>query len=133
MGLLLDLDHHITCFDVRELIGLAVEHVLLTVWSALINLNLENFLLFSDFLAVASLALVLLVDDLTFALALIAWTSALRVHAGSELLHHSPHTSSLASRASHHSTALTSETIALRAYTVTVHSYFGGFTVEKVR
>jgi len=108
VGLLLNLDHHVTCFDVRELIGLAMEHVLLTVWSALINLNLENFLLFSDFLAIASLALVLLVDDLTFALAFIAWAGALRVHAGSELLHHSPHTSSLASRASHHSTALTS-------------------------
>ena len=132
MALLLDLDHHVTCLRVGELVGLTVEYVFLTVWSALIDLNLENFLLFSDFLAVASLALILLVDDLTFSLALIAWASTLRVHAGSELLHHSPHTSSLASCACHHSSALTSETIALRANTVTVHSDLRGFSVVEV-
>lgn len=97
MALLLNLDHHVTGFHVGELVCLTVEHVLLTVRSTFVNLYFKNFLLFGDFLAIASLALVLLIDDLTLALALIAWTSTLRVHAGAELLHHSPHTSSLAS------------------------------------
>jgi hypothetical protein len=132
MALLLNLDHHVTCFRVGELICLTVEHVLLTVGGTFVNLYFKNFLLFGDFLAIASLALVLLIDDLTFSLALIAWASTLRVHAGAELLHDSPHTSSLASCACHHSSALATETITLGAYTITVHSDLGSLTIVEV-
>jgi hypothetical protein len=132
MALLLNLDHHVTCFRVGELVCLTVEHVLLTVGGTFVNLYFKNFLLFGDFFAIASLALVLLIDDLTLALALIAWTSALRVHTGSKLLHHSPHTSSLASCACHYSSTLASEAVTLGAYSITVHSDLGSLTIVEV-
>lgn len=108
VALLLDLDHHVTCLNVREFVSLPMEYVLLSVGSTLINLDLKDLLLFGDLLSVAGLALVLLVDNLALAFALLAWASALRVHARSKLLHHSPHTSALASSTCHHSSTLAS-------------------------
>lgn len=77
VALLLNLDHHVTRLHVGVLVCLTVEHVLLTVRSTFVNLYFKNFLLFDDLLAIANLALVLLVNDLTRAVALITWTSAL--------------------------------------------------------
>lgn len=77
VGLLLDLDHYITSFDIGELVGLTMEHVLLTVGCTLVNLDLKNLLLLGNLFAEAFLALVLLVDYLALALALVTRTGAL--------------------------------------------------------
>jgi hypothetical protein len=113
VSLFLDLDDYITSLYIGVLVGFTMEHVLLTIGCTLVNLDLDNLLFFGNFFAVAGLALVLFVDDLTLTLALVAGASALRVHARSKLLHHSPHTFALASGASHYSTALATEAIAL--------------------
>lgn len=129
MRLLLDLDDYITCLDIRVLVSLTMEHVLLTIGCTLVNLDLDDLLFFDNLFAIAGFALVLFVDDLTLTITLVAGASALRVHARSKLLHHSPHTFALASGASHYSTALATEAIALRADTVTVNGDLCSLTV----
>lgn len=130
--LLLDLNNDVARLNIRVFISLSVEDILLTVGSALVNLNLKDFLILDDLLAIASLALVFFIDDLTFALAIVAWTSALRVHARSKHLHDSPHAAALASTARSDCTGLTTEALALVADSVTVDGDFGRLAVVKI-
>lgn len=132
VGLLLDLNDDITGLDIREFISLAMEDVFLTVGSALIDLDLEYLLILDDFLAIAFLALVFLVDDLTLTVAVIAWASTLRVHARSQHLHDSPHTATLAGTARSNCSSLASETIALGANAIAVNGNFGRFAIIDV-
>ena len=74
VGLFLHDDDYITCLLSRVLVGLAVECVLLIIRRALVDLGVEHLLLFRHLLALASLALVGLIDDFTFATAIIART-----------------------------------------------------------
>ena len=80
VGLLLDLDDDITGLDAWVFVSLTMEDVFLTVRCTLIDLDLNDFLLLNDLLAIASLALIFLIDDFTLALAFIAGLGALRVH-----------------------------------------------------
>lgn len=81
MGLLLDLDDNIARLNAWVLISLTVKDVLFSVWRALVNGDIKDLLLLDDFLTLACLALVLLVDNLALALAVIARSRALSVHA----------------------------------------------------
>jgi hypothetical protein len=87
VGLLLHDDDDIAGFDAWVLVSLSVESVLLAIGCALINLSIEDLLFLAHLLAVASLALVLLVDHLALTSAGIARTGRLSVHTRSQLLH----------------------------------------------
>ncbi len=81
--LLLDLNDYITGLNIREFISLAMEDVFLTIGSALVDHDLKDLLILDDFLAIAILALVFLINDLALSFAIIAWASTLCVHARS--------------------------------------------------
>lgn len=74
MWLLLTHDDYITSFHAWEFVSLAMELVLVVVWRAFVDIDLNDLLLFAHLLCVASLTLVLLVDHFTFAMAIIAWS-----------------------------------------------------------
>lgn len=128
MWLLLCYYDHITWLNSWVLIGLAMECVLVVVWSALIDLGFEHFLLFYYFLAIASLALVLLINDFTLALTVFARSLALSVHSRSEHLHASHNTSSLAASTLLDSTLFSTSTVASAADALTVYCNFGSFS-----
>jgi len=65
--------HYITSLSTRVLISFAVESVLIFVWCALIDIDLNDLLLFNDLFAIACLALVGFVDNFTLTSAIIAW------------------------------------------------------------
>jgi hypothetical protein len=65
MGLLLGLYNNVTWLNTWILVSLAMEGVLVIVGSAFVDFSLQNFLLFDDLLAIAGLALIFFVDDLT--------------------------------------------------------------------
>jgi len=65
MGLLLGLNDNVTWLNTWILISLAMESVLVIVGSAFVDFSLQDFLLFDDLLAIAGLALIFFVDDLT--------------------------------------------------------------------
>jgi len=87
VGLLLYLDHNITSLEARHLICFPVENVLFAIWCTLVNLSLQDLLLFDNFLAIAGLALVLLVDLLALSIAVVARSLSLGVHSRSNHLH----------------------------------------------
>lgn len=95
--LLLANNDHVACLDTGVLVCLAVVGVLSTVGRTLINADLENFLLFYYFFAIAIFALILLVDDFTFASAVLARSLLLAVHARAQLNHSNDHATTLAS------------------------------------
>jgi hypothetical protein len=71
------LNDYITGLNIREFISLAMKDVFLSVGSTLVDLDLEDLLILDNLLAIAIFALVFLVDDLTLAVAFIAWASTL--------------------------------------------------------
>jgi hypothetical protein len=71
------LNDYITGLNIREFISLAMKDVFLSVGSTLVDLDLEDLLILDNLLAIAIFALVFLVDDLTLAVAVIAWASTL--------------------------------------------------------
>lgn len=72
VGLLLDDDDNISWCDTWRLVALAAESDSLAATHALVDVDLEHFLLRDDLAATASLALVLVVDDLASPAALVA-------------------------------------------------------------
>ena len=71
------MNDYITGLNVREFISLAMEDVFLTIGSTLVDQDLKDLLILDDFLAIAFLALVFLVNNLALPLAIIAWASTL--------------------------------------------------------
>jgi hypothetical protein len=71
------LNDYITGLNIREFISLAMEDVFLSIGSTLVDLDLEDLLILDNLLAIAIFALVFLIDDLTLAVAVIAWASTL--------------------------------------------------------
>jgi hypothetical protein len=65
MGLLLGLNDNVTWLNTWILVSLAMESVLVIVGSAFVDFSLQDFLLFDDLLAIAGLALIFFVDNLT--------------------------------------------------------------------
>jgi len=77
VGFFLHLNDYITGLNIREFISLAMEDVFLSVGSTFVDLDLEDLLILDNLLAIAIFALVFLIDDLTLAVAVIAWASTL--------------------------------------------------------
>jgi hypothetical protein len=75
MGLLLDNNDDITSLSTWEFVSLSVEGVGLPIGCTLVNLGIYDLLFLHDFLAIAGLALILLVDDFTLSTAVITATS----------------------------------------------------------
>jgi hypothetical protein len=72
MGLFLASNDDITCFCTWELISLTMECVLVIVWSALVNGDLDDLLLLAHLLSIASLAFVGFINHFTLSTAIIA-------------------------------------------------------------
>lgn len=95
--LLLANNDHVACLDTRVLVCFAVVGVLSTVGRTFIDADLKNFLLFNYFFAITIFALVLFVDDFTFASAVFARSLLLAIHAWAQLNHSNDDTMTLAS------------------------------------
>jgi hypothetical protein len=100
MGNLLDLHYHIAWLDIRHLVALSMDGILLSVRRSLVHLYLQLLLFVFDLLSVAGLALLGWVDALSLAIALVTGSSPLTVHAWSQLHHHGSHALSFAALAS---------------------------------
>lgn len=72
VGLLLNNYDYVACLYTWVLVSFAVEHVLLAVRCALVNISLNNLLLLDDFLTIAVFALVFFVNYFSLAIAIIA-------------------------------------------------------------
>ena len=129
VGLLLHDNDDITGLLAWELVGLTVESVLLIIGSTLVDLGVKNFLLLDNLLALTSLALVGLIDDLTLTATIVTRSLGLRVHAGSELSHAGNHTATTAGCALLDSAFFASKTIADGANALSVHCNFGCFSI----
>lgn len=102
------LNDDIAWFHIRKFVCLTMEDILLPVGSSLVNLNIKHLLFLNDFLTVAVLAFVLLINFFALTMAIIAWSSTLLIHSWSQHLHFSSHTSALATTASLYSAWLAS-------------------------
>lgn len=114
VGLLLDLELHITGFNARHLIALSSEVNLGAGLHTLVDVDVEHLALDDGLLAGALLALVLLADLLALTVAVRADGLESLDH-GAHLAHHGLHTLALAALASLHSTLLTAAAITLGA------------------
>ena len=125
VGLLLHDNYNVTSLLAWELISFTVERVLLIVGCTLVHHGVENFLLLDNLLALASLALVGLVDNLTLATAVVTRTLGLGVHARSELGHARHHTTATAGCALLDSAIFTSFAFAASANALSIHGNLG--------
>ena len=129
MRLLLAHDNHVTSLSPRVLVSLAMKLVLVFVRSALVDFDLDYFLLLDDLLTIASLALILFVDDFSFATALVARPRRLGVHSRSELRHLHDHASSLAGWTGLHCSFLASFAFTLGTNSLSVDCNFGRLSI----
>jgi hypothetical protein len=95
--LFVDLDDNIASFDIGELIGFSMEHILLSMRGAFVNYDFNDFLFFMYLLTIAVLTLVLLADHLSLSSAIFAGSSLLSVHSRAKLSHGCFHALSSAS------------------------------------
>lgn len=123
--LLLHNDDDITGLLTWVLVGFTVESVLTVVGGSLVNLSIDNFLLLSDLLALANCAFVGLINDFTFAIAIVTRSLRLRVHSRAELSHAGHDTATTASCALLDSAFFTAKTIAWSANSVSVDGNLG--------
>lgn len=127
--LLLDNYDDVASLDTRELVGFAVECILLAVRCAFVNFRVDNFFFFYYFLAIAGLALVFVVNDFAFASAVVAGTLGLRVHAWSELLHARYNAAAFTCGALLDSAFFAADTLARCANTFAIDSDLGCFAI----
>lgn len=114
MGLLLNLEDYITGLDSRRLVTLTTELNLGAAADTLVDVDVEDLAIDDGLLAVALLAAVLLLDDLTLAVAVRADGLESLDH-GAHLAHHGFHTMAVTARALLNCTFLATETLALGA------------------
>lgn len=114
MGLLLDLEDDITSLNAGCLITLAAELDLGAAADTLVDVDMEDLAVDNGLLAVALLAAVLLLNDLTVSVAVGADSLEALDH-GTHLAHHSLHTVAVAAGASLHGALFTTEAVALGA------------------
>ena len=124
MWLFLADNDNIAGFHTWELIGLSVELVLVIIWSALIDLDVDDLLLLLDLFTIAFLAFVLFVNNLSLPSAFVARALALSVHSRSKLLHFDDHTSTLARRTLLDSSLFAAPSLAGCAYAFSVYGNF---------
>lgn len=92
-------NHDISSIHIRQVVGLAMQYLLVVVRCALVDRDLDFVHFLVDFLSLALLALFCLVDDFACLVALIAGYHLLSNHARANLSHHHLHAASLAGRA----------------------------------
>lgn len=127
--LLLHDNYDITGFHSGILVSFSVERVLTVVGRTLIDRSFEDLLFLDDLFTIASLTLVLLINYFSLAATIVTRSLRLGVHARSEHLHASDHSTSLASSALLDSAFFASSAFALNADTFTVDSNLGGFSL----
>jgi len=132
MGLLLHNNDNITSLSAGVLISLTVEMVSLAVGCTFVDISIDDLLLLLDFLAIAILALVLLVDDFALSTAIVTRLSRLGVVAWSKLLHLSDHAATLTAFTLCDSTVFTALTITLVADALAINSNLGFLAVVYV-
>ena len=129
----LNLYDYITCLGIGDLVSLSVDCVLFSMGCTLVNFDLESFLLCLDLLTIADLTLFRWVYLLALAIAVIARTSSLLVHAWSHLEHHSSSTLALAALASDNSLGISAtDTITLCADSVSFQLKFELLAIVQV-
>lgn len=126
--LLLHNNDDIAGLSAWELVSFAVERVLAVVWRTLVDRHIDDLLLFVDLLALASLALVGVIDHLALSATIVTRTLRLRVHARSELGHASHHTATTASSTLLNCAFFATEAIALDADALSVDSNLGALS-----
>lgn len=114
MGLLLDLEDNITSLDAGRLITLASELNLGTTSDTAVNVNVEDLSVNNSLLAIALLAAILLLDDLTLSVTVGADSLESLDHRA-HLAHHGLHTMTITARTPLNSTLLATVAIALGA------------------
>lgn len=132
MWLLLDNNDDITSLRTWELISLAVEVVGLPIGCTFVNISINNLLFLDDFFTKASLASILLINNLALSIAGVARLSGLGVVAWSELLHLGDHTTALAGGALSDSTVLATLAFTLDADTLAVDSNLGLLSIVDI-
>lgn len=110
VGLLLDLEHHVTGHDTRRLVTLAAELNLVAIAHTLVDVDVEHLALNDSLLGVTLFAAVLVADSLSLTVAVRADGLEALNH-GTHLAHHSLHTATVAARALLNSTLLTTTAI----------------------
>jgi hypothetical protein len=123
--LFLDNDNNVTWFHAGELISLAVENILGSVSSTFVHFSFDNFFLLDNFFAVASLAFIFFVDDLTLATAIVTRSLRLTVHPWTKHLHLGDLSSAFAGATLLNCTIFASLALALATDSFAVHSNFG--------
>lgn len=114
MGLLLNVENDVTSQDTRRLVTVAAKFDLGIIGDTLVDVNMENLAVDNGLLAVALLAAVPVLDDLTFTVTVRAFGLEALNH-GSELAHHELPTVAVTARATLDGTLLTTDTLALGA------------------
>ena len=114
VGLLLDLEHHVTGHDTRHLVTLAAELDLVAIAHTLVDVDVQHLALHHGLLTVAALAAVLVADDLALPVAVGADGLEALDH-GTHLAHHGLHTAATTASALLDGTFLASTTITATA------------------
>jgi hypothetical protein len=114
VGLLLDLEDDVASLDARCLITVAAELDLGASANTTVDMNVEHLTVHNGLLSVALLAAILVLDDLTLAVAVGADGLESLDH-GTHLAHHCLHTLTVTSSTPAHSALLASVTLALGA------------------
>jgi len=129
VSLLLHDDHNVAGLLTRILVSLSVESVLAIVRRSLVNVCVEDLLLFGDFLSIASAALVGFINDFTLASAIFARSLGLGVHARAQLSHLGDHATSATGATLLHSAIFAALSVALGADTFSVHRNLGRLSI----
>jgi hypothetical protein len=95
----LDDNDDVSSLDIRHLITLSMDGKLFLLWRSLAHFDLDLLLVSLDFLSLADLASFFHVDHFSLTIAIIARSSALRVHAWAHLSHGGSHSTTFASSA----------------------------------
>lgn len=98
VGLLLDLEDHITGKDTRHLVTLTAELNLVAITDTLVDVNVEHLALNNGLLSAAALAAVLVANDLALTVTVGADSLETLDH-GTHLAHHGLHTGTVATSA----------------------------------
>ncbi len=131
MGLLLDLEDNVACLDTGRLVTLAAELDLGAALDATIDMDVENLAVNHSLLSVAVLAPVLLLDNLSLAIAVRAHGLEALDH-GTHLSHHGLHSVAIASCASSDSAFLATAALALGADDGSLQSQLGDLSLVDV-
>lgn len=131
MGLLLDLEDNVTGQDARSLVTLAAELDARTALNTAVDVDVQHLAINDSLLAVAVLAAILVLDDLSFSVTVGARRLEALDH-GTHLAHHRLHAVAITARAALHRALLSTATLALRADDGALQSQLGDLAAVNV-